>query len=539
MQTTTRPSLVIKTEGAKRAPTRRDFIFLFLGLMALFAYASPRWNDWNQNSRLSLVRSIVDSGTVRIDAYSAANGDYAFYNGHYYSDKPPGPALVGVPFYAVLKLGLSNPLADWLLGKLEKSSSFNQTFTQGSVEGTANSTPREKIIGALARIWLSLWLVALPVAVMLSCFWAMAWEITRRYWASLAVTLGLALGTTLFPYSSLFYSNSLTAALLFISFFLLYRAKKTPKDRPGNYRVPVRTFWLVGSLLGLSVISQYETVLVAGPFVLYGLSLATGWRERVRRGLWLVAGGLPPGLVLVVYDFISFNTPLPVGYEYSILWADRHSQGFMSLTYPHLDALWGLTFSPYRGVFLLSPFLLLAIPGFYFGLRQAGLRWETALCLWATVAFFLFTASSAMWWGGFTFGPRYLVSCLPFMALAVALVVREADLKGWPGFNWWLGIPVVISILIVLPASLVGREWPSETIQNPLLDYLWPRLLSGNFALNPGMALGLKGLLSYLPLALVLGLLYSGIYRWPWRPSSGSKNKKAVASFPETSPGVK
>lgn len=524
----------------RRRPTRRDYVLLFLGLMALFAYATPRWNDWNQNSRLSLTRSLVDRSSVQIDGYAAINGDFAFYNGHYYSDKPPGPALAGTIPYTVLKLALANPAGDWLLNKLETSSSFNQTFTEGSVSGTADSTPRDKLVGALARIWLTLWLVALPVAMMLCCFWSMASRITGRYWASLLLTLGLGLGTTLFTYSSLFYSNSLTAALLFISFFLLFRARQDRQkaSESNGYRFSLKLYWLVGTLLGLSVISQYETVLVAGPIALYGLSLPNGWRERIWQGVWLVAGGLPLGLILIVYDLASFNNLLPVGYEYSLLWADRHSQGFLSLTYPHLDALWGLTFSPYRGVFVLSPFLLLALPGFYFGLRRAGLRLETALCLWATVAFFLFTASSAMWWGGFTFGPRYLISCLPFMALAVAFLVREAGVKKWPGVGWWVGLPVVASILIVLPASLVGREWPSEAVQNPLVDYLWPRLLAGNFALNPGMALGLKGLLSYLPLLVVLGLLYVGVRRWPGKPSNKLKQQKAVAASPEASLGL-
>jgi hypothetical protein len=519
MQTSLKPSLAGSPGPIRRSPTRRDYLFLFLGLMALFAYAAPRWNDWNQNSRLSLVRSIVDSGTVQIDAFSAANGDYAYYNGHYYSDKPPGPALAGVIPYAVLKLALSNPLADWLLDKVSKSSSFSRTFSEGSVAGVADSTPRDKLLGALARIWLSLLLVALPVALMLCYFWAWTCQITGRYRTSLALTLGLALGTTLFPYSSLFYSNALTAALLFISFFLLYRAKERvlerAKEKAGQHPVPGKLYWLVGTLLGLSVISQYETVLIAAPLGLYALAHPATWRERGRRTLWLVLGGLPPGLVLVIYDLVSFNTPLPVGYEYSILWADRHSQGFLSLTYPHLEAVWGLTFSPYRGLFLLSPFLLLALPGFYFGLRRAGLRLETALCLWSSLAFFLFNTSSAMWWGGFTFGPRYMISCLPFLALAVALLLREADLRHWPGLGWWFGLPVALSVLIVLPASLVGRDWPSETYQNPLTEFLWPKLLAGDLARNPGMALGLKGPLSYLPLLLALGLLYGALYHWP------------------------
>jgi hypothetical protein len=120
-----------------------------------------------------------------------------------------------------------------------------------------------------------------------------------------------------------------------------------------------------------------------------------------------------------------------------------------------------------------------------------------------------------MWWGGFTFGPRYMISCLPFLALAVALLVREADLRHWPGLGWWFGLPVALSVLIVLPASLVGRDWPSETYQNPLPEFLWPKLLAGDLARNPGMALGLKGPLSYLPLLLALGLLYGALYHWP------------------------
>ena len=73
-------------------PSRKALIFLFLALVALYSYCAPRWNDWNQNSRLSLVRSVVDYGTVQIDKFASTTGDYAFYKGHYYSDKPPGPA---------------------------------------------------------------------------------------------------------------------------------------------------------------------------------------------------------------------------------------------------------------------------------------------------------------------------------------------------------------------------------------------------------------------------------------------------------------
>ena len=52
---------------------------------------------WNQNSRFDLVRAMVEQGTLRIDAYHENTDDKAFANGHYYSDKAPGLALLAVP----------------------------------------------------------------------------------------------------------------------------------------------------------------------------------------------------------------------------------------------------------------------------------------------------------------------------------------------------------------------------------------------------------------------------------------------------------
>ena len=570
MQTVSKHVFISKSsETANRVPSRRDLIFLFLAFLALFSYSAPRWNDWNQNSRLNLVRSIVDSGTVRIDAYYDSTGDYAFYNGHYYSDKPPGPALAGVVPYAALKLALSNPVADWALEKMGKSSSFSKTFTEGTNYGESVTTPRDKIIGALGRILISILLVSIPTALMLALFWLWAARLTGRYWLSLTITLALGLGTTLFPYASLFYNHALTAALLFISFYLIGGRSKEQKARSkkGNQRdaeestppsllgkgagglgLPTTdnrqptTFLLVGFLLGFSLISQYETALIVGPLGLYALYKG---RRTDKKGFFssfilhpssflLMLGALPNLIALVIYDLIAFGTPAPVGYQYSILWLDKHQQGFMSLTFPHPDALWGLTFSPYRGIFLLSPFLLLAIPGFYFGLKRVGLRLEAALCLWSTIAFYLLNASSVMWWGGHTFGPRYMISALPFMAFGVVLLLREATLHNWKGVNWLFDVPAALSILIILPASLAGRQWPSEVYQSPLTDYLWPQLFAGNLARNPGMAVGLKGLLSYLPLVLAVGIIYLLLYRWPKANKAGRSGKKELVVMSST-----
>src|SRR3981081_4650629 len=76
---------------------------LFILLLGSSAYFFPRWADWNQNSRFDLVLALVDDRAVTIDGYVANTGDYAEYEGHFYSDKPPGLALLGVPAYTIVR----------------------------------------------------------------------------------------------------------------------------------------------------------------------------------------------------------------------------------------------------------------------------------------------------------------------------------------------------------------------------------------------------------------------------------------------------
>src|SRR4029079_13811649 len=76
---------------------------LLIGALLLFCYGffqqEPAWNEY---SRYDLVQALVEQGTTRIDTYHDNTGDAAFYKGHWYSDKAPGSALVGVPVYLVL-----------------------------------------------------------------------------------------------------------------------------------------------------------------------------------------------------------------------------------------------------------------------------------------------------------------------------------------------------------------------------------------------------------------------------------------------------
>lgn len=491
---------------------RRDAILIFLTLLLAYGYVLPRWADWSQNSRLNLVRALVEQGTTRIDAYVANTGDYALYEGHAYTDKPPGLSFVGVPLYAAALPIVDHPAVASRLSRLAGGSAMSGTLNP---EGTGLNT--DKIRQFVAQYLLTLATVALPAAALGALLYSVLGMLGFGRGLALTATLGYALATPAAIYAGNYYSHQFVAALLFGAFALLLTTddRRTTTDRAaGNVQGLVRRWWavaggrwsigparalLLGLLLGFALISEYPVALVVGLIGLYALTRLT-WREI---GLALL-GGVPALALLAVYDLASFGTIWPVGYAHSALWQDQHHTGFMSITYPRPDALWGLTFGSFRGLFVRAPWLLLAVPGFALWHRsgiQRGAMWTT---LASVVALTLFYGSSIMWWGGFGIGPRYLVPVLPFLALAAAFGLR-ALWRAPVGRALGVGL-VVVSGALTWAEALARQSFPPDTIGQPWLAYTLPAWLEGDLARNIGMALGLRGAASLLPLAAALAV---------------------------------
>ena len=384
-------------------------ILLFFVLLTCFAYFFPRWADWNQNSRFDLVLALVDDHTVTIDRYVANTGDYAYRDGHYYSDKAPGMALLGVPVYAAFRALL--PAA--ITARLQEVASNDALHATLRKDGDGLQPGRMYFFVALMTT--TFLVVAVPSALLGVIFFRVAHHLGLGERQSLLAALLYALATNAFPYANAFVGHQTSACLLFGAFALLFAIR----------RGAFRRSWLpaVGFLLGYAAITEYPTVLIG---TLLGLYALFALDRRLTTLLYLVGGALPPLLALAVYDYVAFGTVLPVGYLHSALWQDVHQTGFLSLTHPQPGALWGITFSPHRGLFFLSPFLLFAVPGYVTLWRQRAHRGEFWVLLLAPLSFLLFNASSAMWQGGFAVGPRYLVPSLPFLALVAGVGLAGA-----------------------------------------------------------------------------------------------------------------
>jgi hypothetical protein len=472
-------------------------ICLFLTLLICYVYFFPRWADWNQNSRLDLVMAVVDSGTFAIDEYYQNTGDYAYYNGHYYSDKAPGTAFLGIPVYAALKGFLDLPIMDGVMNRLASNEALKATLRE---EGTG--LLEHKVRFAIAQTVLTLVASALPTALIGVLMYRLLAQFIARPWPRIGVVLGYGLLTPAFAYAGAFYGHQLSAACLFTAFYLVFMGTKS---------LPTHSLLAVGLLLGYSVITEYPSILIVGILCLYTLCRLSDWR---RIG-WVVLPGALIAAGWMTYNTAIFDSPFELGYSYSELWVEQHHTGFMSLTRPHWEVIWGITFSPFRGLFVLSPLLLLAVPGFILWWRSGQYRIELWVNLVSVLAMFLFNSSSIMWWGGFAVGPRYLLPMLPFMALPIVFVFSE-----WGNRMWMRVLSVVLfawSLIATWGLTLAEQAFPPETFRNPLVEYAWPNWQTGNIARNLGMFLHLPGVLSLLPLLLGIMALLAALWffsRW-------------------------
>jgi hypothetical protein len=462
------------------ACSRTDAACVFLILLLCFGWFLPKTGDrdWVANSRAALVYAILDQGVLHIDAYHETTGDKAFYNGRYYTVASIGPSLIALPAYAVFReLACAPPLA----AKLCPSPPFahNPAYAHW------------------ALVWITFWAISLPSAAIGVVVYLLIGELLGLWRSAFWLALLYGLGTVAFPYSRAFFQHQVAAFGLALGFYVLRRVIHRSASLA----------WLAaaGLLFGLAMVSEYPLVLPVAVLVVWAL-LSLPRRPALYR---LLLGALPPLLVMAAYDMATFDTPFPVAYRHHVFHSALHNRGVMGIAWPTLDALYGITLSPLRGLFFMSPFLLLMAPGIYWMWRGALVSRKLVLALAGIIlSFFLYNSGYQFWTGGYSIGPRYLVPMLPFAMLPVAAGVGQA----WrtPAGRLVVVSLCAVSLVNVWAQSIAGQYYPPLSVDdvpqnNPLLQHAIPHLRAGDIAINWGHHLGLTGWWTMLPLAAAVG----------------------------------
>ncbi len=507
-----------------RIAGRGSVVRVFFLAFVVYAYFMPRWADWNIDSRLDLVHAMVDRHTIQIDKYHQNTWDKATFDGHFYSDKAPGTALLGAGVYGLFVLARAAPLTGQGIRAVERSSAWEPAIRLGRTGTQAAPAARGTALGGCQRSggarnvqyipwgnrlvppirdWaLSKYVVTVGAVSFFSAlfvaffFWFLSLFALSRMVRWL-LTLLYAFATVALPYSTVFYSHQLVAGALFTAFALLYLVSRR---MAGSWAVPA-----AGFLLGFAFLTEYTVALAIAVIGLYGLWAVRG---RVRRMASMTLAGGVPVAGLFAYNYACFGNPLDTGYSHDFCWSSAQGAGFAGFTYPHLGPLFDLTIGPFRGLFFASPFLLLAMPGLLL-MRKRALGSEALVCAVSVALFILAISAYWGWNGGKVDGPRYLVPIVPFCAFPAVFAVDR--MLAWVGGR---AIVVVLggwSIFACWSGFLGGELFPQAWHRNPLFEDSLPELAGNHIAPNAGLFLGLQGWQTLLPLvALVILLLAVG-----------------------------
>jgi hypothetical protein len=431
---------------------RRELL-LFVALLFCYGFfqQAPAWNEY---SRFDLVRALVDEGTTRIDTYQDNTGDKAFYEGHWYSDKAPGSALLGVPVYALERL----------TGRLAGQATLEDATAIQALAFVENGIPTAILVALLVHL----------LAPLVGERWAFA------------VGIGYGLGSIAFPFATLFFGHAASTAALFAAFFVLHRWKSTR----GRW-APV----IAGLLAGLAVLIEIPTVIGVVVLGLYAL-----WIDR-RGAVAFVLGGLPLAAVFAVYNWVSFGSPFNIGYMNLLpgSFASGMSEGILGVGLPKGETAGDLLFGT-RGLIRLAPWFI-AVPAGLVALRDRRVRAEVVVCAAIATLFLLYNAGYYLPFGGWTPGPRFLLPALPFAAVLVGLIPQRLRL--------FAAVLIAASVAVMFVATITMPNAP-ERFDDPMFELWLPRLRSGQFAeTGAWIRWGLDGLPGLL--ALLLGNVFAGL----------------------------
>lgn len=259
-------------------------------------------------------------------------------------------------------------------------------------------------------------------------------------WLSLFIVFIYAFSTTSWSYSITIYQHAATVFLLLSSFYFVWKYKNSTKD--GLFFTA-----LIWALYGVSVLFDYpnpilllgvmiyfficsvkntrkntgfklslDMNLIKGVFVFVVLIIAFALYNLKAYGNWKTLANNLPRYEIKNIEKLKVATP-----------SEKTSQAKLARTFQEdriVHGFYELIAAPDKGIFIFSPILLLSIFGFFDWLRKINLE-RAIVIVTVAVNFFLYASFSDPW-GGWAFGPRYLIPSMPFLAILVGQAISGA-----------------------------------------------------------------------------------------------------------------
>ena len=394
---------------------------VILGSIAIAIFIiNPNVGSWNDASRMATVESLVERHTFIIDHSTFWDtGDKVYINGHFYSDKPVMPSLLGaVVYFPLYYLGLNLDYG------------INLAY----------------YIITLLTIKI-FWLFGLLAFYSVLAFCKI--EAADR----LLLTFSLGLASLHFTWSSTFNNHSLAASLLMIGFYYLVKSK---------FSEIIKKKYLIysGFFISLAGTADMPTAAFYVGFLLYILA------HPKLRGL-VTYYLLPTLLTVLPVLFINFSIhgsilPFQINASYfeypGSHWSDPNSlsgvkvNSILSTIYYCFTYLIGP-----KGFLIYNPLLLVALP-YLFRETTIGksFRAEALVIGIVCTVILLYYSAYTSNYSGWSYSIRWFVPVLPLLFFFIHPFFHRAAVKGRRLFVALIVISMIISSVGVI------NPWTNE-----------------------------------------------------------------------------
>lgn len=276
-----------------------------------------------------------------------------------------------------------------------------------------------------------------------------------------------AFSTISWPFATYFFQSDVSTLFCLAGVYFAIRASRHEQGR-------LRNSVLAGSTVAVAMVVDYIDALFLPIILLYILFTLREKKEQVLRPVLGFLSTAVLGVVAIgLYNYVNFGSPLRGGEQLY----QNGSNVFAEFSYPLYLGTYLNLFSPYRGLFIYSIFLVLGVFGFYDMVRRSIYRKEALLLLACFLGIFI---PYSMWYdpaGGEGFGPRFLVAAIPFLLLPAGIVLQDANIR-------LRAIAFMLYAVGVVMNGIAGLTQVVTPMYNfatsPFLAWTLPRFLSGN-----------------------------------------------------------
>ena len=381
---------------------------IFIFVLGVFTIFLNSWNSEFFGLQLATVVGLVDDGSFALKdqvypGFNLVEGDETFrYDKQVYPMKQPGQSILGAIIYAPLKLvGIEvSHHKDYAVHII--------TFLTSSLMGA----------GIATLLYLA------------------SYKLSKNHRASLMAAVVGSAGSILLPYAGVMHHDIYASFFLFCGVYLLLTSKKnTRKEMVAGILTSLSLFFSmlpVMMVIGLVIIVYSERKEISLRYFLLGVMI-----------------GLLPSLI---FNYVLFGNPLLF----------PNLAGKVADTIP----LYSIpNFVSHLNFFLLSKYSVTVFsPVIFLGLW--GVRYIKDNPLLKKIIIYLplillAHISTQETYGGFQYGPRYLLPALPILALGIPYYL-SVHKSGWMNRIFYLALSYSIIVAIIGAMTTVMYPVPGE-----------------------------------------------------------------------------